>query len=733
MASLQDFIDAIRAQESGGDPNAVSPQGARGSMQITEGTFNQFKQGKERFNNEADRNAAATRYITYLGDQTDWDAHKMAEGYIAGVGGIGKNRRDALGTSTQSYANQIVSRLANKAEAAPVSQNDISFDDLVPQKQDAISGNDVSFDDLIPKQAQAQPSLGQQLYANSEAGTAVLGGLLGAALGTPTDVVSGPLGTIAGSGLGTAGALAARRAIGVMLGYEKPATATEMAGQTVRGVAQGATAEMGGQVIARVLQPITRAITNPGDAVRSLLGGNQTTQAAQQAVRDSIATGIPLTAAENSGSDFALGAESVLGSLPGSKGVYVPFREQQLNKASQALDDAVNNIGPPGQAAANVGDKVGNAFGKLVKDMTDARTQQGASNFAFLDTSLGNTRYIPLTNFRQQLQKEMDRIPTVGADAEQRSRFIQLQNIASSIDQSSGRASGIDMNGLLSSYSSKMHGNGSMFSAVAPDSADRALAGRLYESLDNDLGAASQMPQIPKAVADGLNKARQDWRLHSDAITAMKDSVIGKTLGTPTAPSGDAIYAKIASMKPGDIKDTTKILDRADPSVMQDVRARYLEDMINKSSTIVTGPGQQWPTRTVNPASWISNAAKNREKLEALLPNGQANQVMAITRQLARIQQTKEPSQMISYIGNAAGGAGLVFMGKNLLYGNTAAAAGYGAAMGTAYISNRSIARALTNQQGIRAMQTLLNPQASRGAAVNAWNALINYGTTSDE
>ena len=69
-------------------------------------------------------------------------------------------------------------------------------------------------------------------------------------------------------------------------------------------------------------------------------------------------------------------------------------------------------------------------------------------------------------------------------------------------------------------------------------------------------------------------------------------------------------------------------------------------------------------------------------------------------------------------------------MAKNLLYGNVGAAAGYSALMGGAYISNRTIARALTNQQGLNAMQTLLNPNTTRGVAVNAWNVLLNYGMT---
>lgn len=104
---------AIMKRESGGDPNAVSPQGARGAMQIMPDTFKQYAAPGESFDDEGARVRAAERkieddYRFYKGD-----VRKVAAAYLGGRGAVaadGKIRNDvtdALGTTPAAYAEQV--------------------------------------------------------------------------------------------------------------------------------------------------------------------------------------------------------------------------------------------------------------------------------------------------------------------------------------------------------------------------------------------------------------------------------------------------------------------------------------------------------------------------------------------------------------------------------------------------------------------------------------------------
>lgn len=724
--SFDDLFNAIVSRESSGNPNAVSPQGAKGTAQIMPNTFKQYAKAGESFNNDEDRRTVAKRYLQHLGEITNWDAHKMAQGYIAGPGGIGKNRTDSLGTKTQDYASQVLARVG-KGKTVPTvaveDEEDLDFDSLMPKKEE----EDIDFQSLMPSiDTTDNRTFGRRLYDVSELGTGAIGGIAGGTIG----MGAGPLGAVAGGALGTAGALSARRALGTMLGYETPLEPTDLAVQTGEDLATGAISEAGGQIATKVLGAIIKPIMNPGDSVRSLLGGSQTSQTALLAAKDTAATNIPLSAAQRSGKTAALGIERVLESVPGSKGIYAAFKEKQLQDSVDALDNVAASLGQVRQPQGLVGIRVLHTFDRVVDEAVKARSTQGATDFAFLDTSMGNTRYIPLQNFKDAVQKEVDRISTIGAHPADNARRTQLTRILQDIEKNNSKATGKDLNGLLSGYSKAMHGGGSIFDNIAPDSADRALAGRLFNSIDQDLANAATTPGMQSNIANGLATARNNWRMHSDALSQMQDSIIGKTLGIDVRPSGEAIYKKVTSMAPSDIRHTTRILDGADPTVMQDVRARYLEDIIENASTVIRAPGTgSRPNMELSSGAFIKSMNKERNKLNALMPSA-APQIESITKQLARIHATEQPIGYLSGATKVTGG-GIVM--SQAIYGNiptTIAAAGV---VGVAYLGNKTIAKALTNQQGINAMRKLVSPNATRSQVVNAWNAVLNAAQVEDK
>jgi len=110
---ISDLINRIRGVESGGNANAVSSQGAKGSMQIMPGTFKQYALDGESFDNDADRTAAATRKILDDYQYFGGDKAKTAAAYIGGRGAIREDGSirddvtDAYGTSPASYIGKV--------------------------------------------------------------------------------------------------------------------------------------------------------------------------------------------------------------------------------------------------------------------------------------------------------------------------------------------------------------------------------------------------------------------------------------------------------------------------------------------------------------------------------------------------------------------------------------------------------------------------------------------------
>lgn len=122
--TLRALVNAIRTRESGGDPAAVSPQGAHGAMQVMPATFKQYAGPGETYENEQHREAVALRKLADDFQFYGGNLAKTAAAYIGGRGAVlpdGTIRddvRDALGTTPRAYAEQVLSRMGVQPNAA---------------------------------------------------------------------------------------------------------------------------------------------------------------------------------------------------------------------------------------------------------------------------------------------------------------------------------------------------------------------------------------------------------------------------------------------------------------------------------------------------------------------------------------------------------------------------------------------------------------------------------------
>ena len=100
------FIHAVIQQESKYDPDALSPAGARGLMQLMPGTAKRFDCHDAK--DQACNVAAGTKYLAWLLKRFNGDVKMALAGYNAGEGAVDKYQGVPPYPETQNYVNRIV-------------------------------------------------------------------------------------------------------------------------------------------------------------------------------------------------------------------------------------------------------------------------------------------------------------------------------------------------------------------------------------------------------------------------------------------------------------------------------------------------------------------------------------------------------------------------------------------------------------------------------------------------
>ncbi|HCT9447233.1 TPA: lytic transglycosylase domain-containing protein [Klebsiella pneumoniae] len=102
------LLSSLSAAESGGDPYAVSPKGAKGPFQFMDGTARDLGlKGMDVYDPHKSADAAA-RYLRYLLDATGGDLEKTLASYNWGLGNVQKKGMDNLPTETRNYVPKVM-------------------------------------------------------------------------------------------------------------------------------------------------------------------------------------------------------------------------------------------------------------------------------------------------------------------------------------------------------------------------------------------------------------------------------------------------------------------------------------------------------------------------------------------------------------------------------------------------------------------------------------------------
>ncbi|HCQ8973950.1 TPA: lytic transglycosylase domain-containing protein [Klebsiella variicola] len=102
------LLSSLSAAESGGDPYAVSPKGAKGPFQFMDGTARDLGlKGMDVYDHHKSADAAA-RYLRYLLDATGGDLEKTLASYNWGLGNVQKKGMDNLPSETRNYVPKVM-------------------------------------------------------------------------------------------------------------------------------------------------------------------------------------------------------------------------------------------------------------------------------------------------------------------------------------------------------------------------------------------------------------------------------------------------------------------------------------------------------------------------------------------------------------------------------------------------------------------------------------------------
>ncbi|HEC2598607.1 TPA: lytic transglycosylase domain-containing protein [Raoultella ornithinolytica] len=102
------LLSSVSATESGGDPYAVSPKGAKGPFQFMDGTAKDLGlKGRDVYDPHKSADAAA-RYLRYLLDATGGDLEGALMAYNGGIGKLQRNGKDGMPLESRQYAPKVM-------------------------------------------------------------------------------------------------------------------------------------------------------------------------------------------------------------------------------------------------------------------------------------------------------------------------------------------------------------------------------------------------------------------------------------------------------------------------------------------------------------------------------------------------------------------------------------------------------------------------------------------------
>lgn len=447
--------------------------------------------------------------------------------------------------------------------------------------------------------------------------------------------------------------------------YVPPGQEDQRAINTVLGGALGGVSSLGfdtARINANLIKSKLRASLKEPDILRSF---NEAEQLSKE-------TGIDFTLGQSTGSRSLLSFEQAAAQSERSADRVLSLLNGQYRQALNRINKTINLFSRQDVSPDVVGDQLKRGMNDVIEKKLAVRSADWDKNMQKAVQLAGDEANFVPTVTASKLDDVIAELsdPSTDYPASALKKAQELRDFSTTpwtIDQVQNR---------LKFWGRAANGKGQVFADL--DTADkRRFANDLKSALEQDLD--NYIKENPKGEsAYYLRQARESWKRNSAELDDLKNTVVGQLVnkgGRPASP--EAFYKKIQSADPSEIRSISSIMDNADPSIMNNVRAMTLRDALDAAKL---GPEAPESLVDLNPAQFIKNLPEG-PKFDAIFGEGvNKTELVKTMRAIKKISDRgnvagtgQSPlgtaAEVSGLAGGAIGGGGLpdpVFVGRFL-------------------------------------------------------------------
>lgn len=267
-----------------------------------------------------------------------------------------------------------------------------------------------------------------------------------------------------------------------------------------------------------------------------------------------------------------------------------------IGRSRNFLQQVRNMAGRLGKEGDNVtvAQQIQGATRNMTRKMAQERSEFGRRAYGAVDRAAGGAPVVRMDRTRQALASIVDEYKGVQTgDAAKVAR--QAESVLRNIGDEPLTAQQALRN--MQAWSQAARGTGKLFDDV-DRGVDKVLARRLSEAVMNDLDDVATQGG---SVGDLVRQANQGWRVRTQRIEALKNSVLGEVVGEEFADeiSGVAfnrlapekVFAKLQKAEPSQIKVALGYLDESAPEVGSNFRRALIENALEAAQEAAPSAG----------------------------------------------------------------------------------------------------------------------------------------------
>ena len=352
--------------------------------------------------------------------------------------------------------------------------------------------------------------------------------------------------------------------------------------------------------------------------------GDSAERAENQAL--SARTGVALTPAEESGSRFGQGLESLAEqNLLTADDVLEKVTLPQLNQVKNYALKQADNISKSVKSVDQVGRDVQKLTNTITDKLVQSRSEAGRKLYGEIDRAAGGQNIVKIDNLNRALDEIIEEV-----------KGVKGHTSKSLVNEAKALKASLNPKPKVKPYSYSSYGakpvDDTVDSSMSASTALRQLqswsspkSGRIFKDID-DYGVnehykkkladaiLSDMDNVQGALGDKVRNANAVWRKGSEEIDALAASILGKVAGKNLASEingfitnsipPEKVIDTFRRARPTEIQAAMKYMDKYDPKMAKEFRSNYIRMAVEEAMVNANSSGAQ---QMLNPTQLLSS------------------------------------------------------------------------------------------------------------------------------